>query len=165
MHKFLAPTTDRLVFVVRLALFISLVFPCLTGCARRQPDPVIHLTWWIPYAEDSAQYPALQTLAEIYTERTGTVIDLASVPWDDMAPRGAASKLALALQASLDSGGRGPDLWGPVPSTWIGSYATEGQALALEAEQIQNSGQYEDVAMLASRWAGQQRRTLCRGPC
>jgi arabinogalactan oligomer/maltooligosaccharide transport system substrate-binding protein len=156
LRKLPAPTTDRLVFIVRLGLLISLAFPFLTGCARRQPDPVVHLTWWIPYAEDSAQYPAFQTLAEIYTERTGTVIDLVSVPWDDMAPRGVASKLALALQASLESGGRSPDLWGPVPSTWIGPYATEGQVLALEAEQIQNSGQYETVAMLAARWAGQQ---------
>ena len=156
MRKLPAPTTTKLAFAARLVLAASLALLFIAGCSRRQPDPVIRLTWWIPYAEDSAEYPTFQALADAYTERTGTVIDLVSVPWDDIAPRGAASRLSLALEAGQDSSGRSPDLWGPVPSTWIGPYAAKGQALALEAGQIQNSGQYADVAMSASRWAGQQ---------
>ena len=139
-----------------LALAASLAFLCLSGCSRRQPDPVIRLTWWIPYAEDSAEYPTFQTLAETYAERTDTLVDLVSVPWDDMVPRGTASRLSLALSADQGSGSQGPDVWGPVPSTWIGPYATEGQVLVLEEGKIQNASQYADIATLASRWAGQQ---------
>lgn len=153
LHKVRTLTRARLALVASLVLAASVG---LAGCSRRQPDPVIRLKWWIPYAKDSAEYPTFQTLAETYTERTGTVIDLVSVPWDDLAPRGTASRLSLALDADRGSGEQGPDIWGPVPSTWIGPYATEGQVLVLEAGQVQNSGQYADVAMLASRWAGQQ---------
>ena len=159
LHMVRAWTQTRPALAASLALVASLVLAasaCLAGCSRRQPDPVIRLRWWIPYAKDSAEYPTFQTLAESYTERTGTVIDLVSVPWDDLAPRGAASRLSLALSTDRGGGERGPDIWGPVPSTWIGPYATGGQVLALEAGQVQNSGQYAEVAMLASRWAGQQ---------
>jgi maltose-binding protein MalE len=151
------------IVVISLALAAS---GCLTGAPPtdrrsvgigrewrlgREPEQAIHLTWWVAYASDSAGYLTFQTLAETYTERTGTVIDLVSVPWDDIAPRGAASRLALALEA-----GQGPDLWGPVPSTWIGPYAAEGQVLALEPGQVRDVGQYADVALLASQWSGKQ---------
>jgi maltose-binding protein MalE len=153
----------RTLFVIGLALAVS---GCLTGAPpipigpipmsrewrlRREPEQATHLTWWVTYASDSAEYLAFQTLAETYTEHTSTVIDLVSVPWDDIAPRGAASRLALALEA-----GRGPDLWGPVPSTWIGPYAAEGQVSALEPGQVKDIGQYAEIALLASRWAGKQ---------
>jgi maltose-binding protein MalE len=122
---------------------------------RREPEQVIHLRWWITYAPDSAEYATFQDLAETYTEHTGVVIDLVSVPWDDIAPRGASSRLALAIQADRRSSTT-PDVWGPVPSTWIGPYVRDDLALALEPEQIRDIGQYADAALLASRWSGKQ---------
>jgi maltose-binding protein MalE len=116
---------------------------------------VVHLTWWITYAPDSAEYPVFQDLAKAYTERTGVVVDLVSVPWDDIAPRGAASRLSLAIQADRRSSIT-PDVWGPVPSTWIGPYVAEELVLALAPEQVQDAGQYADAALLASRWSGRQ---------
>jgi maltose-binding protein MalE len=135
-----------------IVLVASIALAAGTGCLGRKPEPVLHLTWWITYAPDSAEYPAFQTIAESYTEQTGTVVDLYSVPWDDIASRGgAATRLALAIES-----GDGPDLWGPVPHTWVGPYVDQGLVLALEPEQIQDRGKYVDIAVRASRWDGVQ---------
>jgi arabinogalactan oligomer/maltooligosaccharide transport system substrate-binding protein len=135
-----------------MLLVASITIAPLAGCLRSKPEPVLHLTWWITYAPDSVEYPAFQTIAETYTEQTGTVIDLHSVPWDDIASRGGmATRLALTIES-----GEGPDLWGPVPHTWVGPYVDQGLVLALEPAQVQDRGQVVDVAVRASRWHGVQ---------
>jgi maltose/maltodextrin transport system substrate-binding protein len=126
----------------------------LTGCpSRKTPEPV-KLRWWITFAPDSAEYPALQSTAEAYTQKTGHAVELVSVPWDDIAPRGTTSPLTLALQT-----GTGPDLWGPVPHNWTSAFARDQQALVLEPAQIQQSNQYLDVALQACQ-VGQKQVAL-----
>jgi maltose-binding protein MalE len=123
------------------AVAVALV---LTGClSRKTPEP-IKLRWWITFASDSAEYPAFQSIAEAYTKKTGHAVELVSVPWDDVAPRGTTSQLALALQS-----GTGPDVWGPVPHNWTGAFARDQLALVLEPAQIQQLDQYLDVALKA----------------
>ena len=112
----------------------------------------MHLTWWITYAEESDPYPAFQSIAEAYTERTGVVVDLVSVPWDDIVPRGSADpRLSPVIEA-----GDGPVLWGPVPHTWLAPYVARGQALALDPKQIQSRIPADSLAWNASRLNGQQ---------
>jgi arabinogalactan oligomer/maltooligosaccharide transport system substrate-binding protein len=124
----------------------------LAGCLGQEREETITLTWWITYAADSDEYPVFQELAQSYGQEMGCEIELVSVPWDDLAPRGgAASRLALA-QAS----GQGPDVWGPVPHTWIASEATQGNVLALEPTQIRDVQQYTNAARQACQLQGKQ---------
>ncbi|MBL7202024.1 MAG: extracellular solute-binding protein [Anaerolineae bacterium] len=133
-------------------LSTSLVFPLLAGCLRRETKEITTLAWWITFSPDSDEYPTFQALAEAYTEKTGQAVELVSVPWDDIAPRGSVvTRLALAQES-----GAGPDLWGPVPHTWTGAFAQGGQALAIQAEQIEDAGQYQDAAMRAGQFDGKQ---------
>jgi maltose-binding protein MalE len=148
-------TLEKLRFALAVSLTLAASVLCV-GCLRREPEQAIHLTWWITYAEESAEYPTFQALAETYSERTGIVVELVSVPWDDIAPRGGLSKLSRSLDGGRRSGDQRPDLWGPVPSTWIGPYVSQGQVLALETGQVKDAEQYADIATSASRWAGKQ---------
>jgi len=133
-------------------LLTCIVFLALTGCLAPKPEEVIALTWWVTFALDSDQYLALQTIAEGYTEKTGHAVDLVSVPWDDIAPRGfAASRLAIEQES-----GRGPDVWGPVPHNWTGAFAGQNQVLPLEMNQIQASYQYVGSALQACQFDGKQ---------
>jgi maltose-binding protein MalE len=134
-------------------LFLALLLTStLAGCLRREPETAVHLTWWITYAADSDEYPAFQSIAESFTEQTGIVVELVSVPWDDIAPRGNADpRLSPLIEA-----GEGPDLWGPVPHTWIEPYVAREQALALEPRQIRSQNLYDPLAQRASRLNGQQ---------
>jgi maltose-binding protein MalE len=133
-------------------LFVLLQAIALAGCLGQDPEPIIRLTWWIPYAADSREYPAFQAITEAFTEQTGTIVELVSVPWEDIAPRGSADpRLSLLIES-----GDGPDLWGPVPHPWIEPYVSRDQALALDPKRIRNQGQYDDLALRASRLHGQQ---------
>lgn len=123
----------------------------LVGCLRRPTDPVITLTWWITFAADSSEYPLFEAIAQAYTQQTGQQVKLVSVPWTDIAPRGGDTRLALAQKS-----GRGPDLWGPVPHNWTGSFARNGQALALESTQIAGLQYYLEPAMWACQFADRQ---------
>ena len=127
---------------------MGIILLLFTACWRRQAEETITLTWWITFAQDSKEYPAFQALAEAYTEQTGHPVDLVSVPWSDIAPRGYGdSRLAIAQNA-----GTGPDIWGPVPHNWTGTFAAEGQALPLEREQVQDISQYADAALWACQF-------------
>lgn len=138
-----------------VALCICLVLAAVVqtaGCLRREPDPVTTLTWWITYAADSDEYPAFESIAAAYTEATGHQVKLVPVPWDDIAPRGEFdSQLAMAQRS-----GSGPDVWGPVPHSWTGSFVRAGQALPLEADQIRDVNQYMDLATQGCQFEGQQ---------
>ena len=130
----------------------SALFLLLAGCLRAEPEEVVALTWWVTFPVESAEYAALQVIAEAYADQSGHVVDLVPVPWNEIAPGwGGYSKLA-ATQES----GTGPDLWGPVPHSWTEVFATEGQALPLESSQIRDASQYLDVAMRACRFDGTQ---------
>jgi arabinogalactan oligomer/maltooligosaccharide transport system substrate-binding protein len=139
----------RLAGKVLLALVLA---GALAGCLRREPETVIRLTWWITYAADGDEYPAFQSIAEEFTERTGIVVELVPVPWDDIAPRGGAAPRLSSVIASGD----GPDLWGPVPHTWLEPYVSHDQALALDPRQINSYNQTDPLAQHASRMNGQQ---------
>lgn len=126
----------------------------LAGCRLGpEPDTTITLSWWVPFAPESAAYLALDQVAQAYAAQyTDLQIELLSVPWDDLAPRSVGgSRLKLAQEE-----GEGPDLWGPVPHTWTGSFALAEQAHALDASEITNPRQYLDVALQACRFQGQQ---------
>jgi maltose-binding protein MalE len=124
----------------------------LTACLGRQPEPVIRLTWWVTYAEDSDEYGVFQAIADAYSTQAGAVVELAPVPWDHIAPRGgAAPRLAYALEA-----GEGPDVWGPVPHSWLEPYVARDQVLALEPAEIRDLGQYDDLALRAGSRQGEQ---------
>ena len=131
---------------------VGVLLLAFSGCLRRETEEVVALDWWITYAPESAEYAAFQALADAYAATTGYVIDLVSVPWDEIAPRGFGGNMLVDAQES----GTGPDLWGPVPHTWTGVFATKGQALALEATQIEDAGQYLEAAMQACRYDGKQ---------
>ena len=133
------------------ALLALLLTGVLAGCLGREPESVVQLTWWITYAADSDEYPAFEAIAAAFTEQTGTVVELVSVPWDDIAPRGTSSRLSLLFDE-----GDGPDLWGPVPHTWLEPYVSRDQALVLTPEQIRNYSQYDALALHASRLGGEQ---------
>jgi maltose-binding protein MalE len=145
MHK---PSLQR-------ALCIGLALAAVlqtAGCLQREPDPIITLTWWITFAADSNEYPAFESIAKAYTEETGLQVKLVPVPWDNIAPRGEYdTQLALAQRS-----GSGPDIWGPVPHSWTGSFVRAGQALTLEADQIQDAYQYMDLAMQGCQFEDQQ---------
>lgn len=112
-----------------------------------EPDPTIDLTWWIPYSEDSPEYAAFQSIVGRYHDQfDGIVVELVPVPWDDMAPRG----IGLSeLDQGIDNGD-GPDLWGPVPHKWTGSYVDKGQIAALAEQDLPPAPiLYADVALEA----------------
>lgn len=136
-RRWLTTAVCRVIWAALLAL-------ALAGCLSRKTQEPVRLRWWITFALDSAEYPAFQSIAEAYTEKTGHAVELVSVPWDDIAPRGATSQLTLALQS-----GKGPDLWGPVPHNWTGAFARDQQALVLEPAQIEQSSQYLNAALQA----------------
>jgi len=133
-------------------LLTLLLSSTLAGCLGQEPEQVIHLTWWVTYAEDSEEYAAFEAIAGSFTEQTGTEVELVAVPWEEIAPRGSAPpRLSLAIDS-----GDGPDLWGPVPHTWLEPYVSRNQALALDPGRIRNQSQYNDLGILASRWQGDQ---------
>jgi maltose-binding protein MalE len=132
-------------------LLVLLLTGALASCLGREPETVIRLTWWITYATDSDEYSAFEAIAAAFTEQTGTVVELVSVPWDDIAPRGTSSRLSLLFDE-----GDGPDLWGPVPHTWLEPYVSRDQALVLTPEQMRNYSQYDALALHASRLGGDQ---------
>lgn len=143
--------TGRLILLIALGAVLT-AFPA--GCRLgSEPDSTIRLAWWITYAEESAEYAAFETIAQAYGEQTDNiVVDLVSVPWDDIAPRGVgATKLTMAQESGV-----GPDLWGPVPHSWTGSFALAEQALPLEAAHIPDRDQYVSTALAACRYEGQQ---------
>ncbi len=124
---------------------LALALSSLTGCWRQEPEPTITLTWWVTYAEDSAEYPTFEAIAKAYTAQSGHDVKLVAVPWSDIAPRGYGStQLALEQEA-----GAGPDVWGPVPHNWTGGFVAESQVLALERKQIDDVIQYLDAALWA----------------
>jgi maltose-binding protein MalE len=139
----------------RIVLLLAVVAVLLVAGCRLGPEPdmTIRLTWWVTYARESAEYAALESIADAYVRQTeDIVIELVPVPWDDIAPRGIGqSRLALAQEA-----GTGPDLWGPVPHNWTGAFAAAGQARALETTQIEDIRQYVDIALQACQVNGQQ---------
>jgi maltose-binding protein MalE len=119
----------------------------LAGCLGRQTESAIVLTWWVTFAQDSQEYPVFQSLAEAYTAETGQRVKLVSVPWADIVPWGYGdSQLAIAQKS-----GTGPDLWGPVPHNWTGSFAAQGQALPLEPHQVKIDP-YIDAAVWACQF-------------
>lgn len=132
-----------------LALLIASI---LGGCLRPEPEPVIRLTWWITHASESDEYPSFQAIAEAFTEQTGVLVELVPVPWEEIAPRGGT---APPLSRLIESG-EGPDLWGPVPHTWLEPYISRDQALPLDPRQIRSHNQYDPLAIQASRLNGQQ---------
>ena len=149
-----ARSVHRVLFSLPLGriLLALLLAGALTGCLGQEPEPVIHLTWWITYAEDSEEYPAFEAIAEAFTEQTGTVVDLFPVAWEEIAPRGgAAPRLSLLIES-----GEGPDLWGPVPHTWIEPYASRDQALPLNPKRLRGYSQTDALAVQASRLNGEQ---------
>ncbi|MBN1582428.1 MAG: extracellular solute-binding protein [Anaerolineae bacterium] len=121
------------------------LFLALLGCQAQQSEETITLTWWITYAQDSQEYPTFQAIADAYAEKTGHRVELVSVPWSDIAPRGYGSTRLFLAQES----GTGPDIWGPVPHNWTGGFVSEEQVLPLERTQIQSLAQYTDVALWA----------------
>jgi maltose-binding protein MalE len=135
-------------------LWVASVSLLAGGCRLGpEPDTTIRLTWWVTYAQESAEYAAFESIAKAYMEQTeDIVLEVVAVPWDSVAPRGIGlSRLQLAQEA-----GTGPDLWGPVPHSWAGAYAMSGQARALEATEIEDIRQYIDVAMQACQYNGVQ---------
>ena len=144
--------TTSIVWKRRFSIAGMVLALFLTGCFGQEPEPPVTLTWWVTYAQDSAEYPVLEALAERYTEKTGRQIELVSVPWTDMMPRTYGSNI-LAIEQEA---GRGPDLWGPVPHSWTGGFVADGQVLALERDQIQDIDQYLDDALWACQVEQQQ---------
>lgn len=118
----------------------------LVGCWGRQTAEVITITWWVPYSPDDAVYSVLQGLAEGYTARTGCQVRLESVPWDEMRPRPG------GWATTTSQGRRPPDVWGPVPHSWAGAFADNGQAMPLDLQM----GKYLDVAVGACRYKDRQ---------
>jgi len=115
----------------------------LVACLRQQtPEPTV-LTWWITYAQDSAEYPAFQSIAEAFEKQTGVGVKLVSVAWSDIAPRGYGNTRLMQAQKE----GNGPDLWGPLPHNWTAAFVAEGQVRALERTQIDNALQYLETAL------------------
>jgi len=132
----------------RLALLaLCLVGLLLAGCLRRATPESIELTWWLTFAPGSPEYAAFQEIARTYTECTGYAVDLVSVPWTDILPRGTLDTQLSIAQASGD----GPDVWGPVPHSWTGAFALKDQAAPLEAAQIESLYQYDRAALAACR--------------
>jgi maltose-binding protein MalE len=130
----------------------GLVVLALSGCLGRRAEEAVTLTWWLPFAEGSAEYDAFQAITESYAEKTGQDVDLVPVPWTDIAPRVAG---ATRLSSTL-ADGAGPDVWGPVPHNWTSTYALEGQARALETTQVEDHNQYHDLALQATQFDGKQ---------
>ena len=127
-----------------IVLFVVLASPaCSWGV---EPDTTIDLSWWIPYSEDSAQFAALESIVERYHDQVdGIVVQLVPVPWDGMAPRG----IGLSeLDQAIGKGGK-PDLWGPVPHKWTGSFVDKGQVAALDQDLLPAPILYADVALQA----------------
>ncbi len=146
------PTPQRMTRLCYCAVWTSVIALALAGCLSRKTQEPIKLRWWITFASDSIEYPAFQSIAEAYTKKTGQAVELVSVPWDDIAPRGTTpTKLALAQQS-----GKGPDVWGPVPHNWTSAFARDQQALAWEPAQIQQLNQYLDVALQACQFDQKQ---------
>ena len=116
-----------------------------------EPDPPTVLTWWITYSEDSQEYATFEAIAQAYMEQVeGVEIELVSVPWDGIAPRG----IGLSqLDQALDPG-PGPDLWGPVPCKWTGPLVEKEQAAALDAVELPGQVFYTDVAVQACSVGG-----------
>jgi arabinogalactan oligomer/maltooligosaccharide transport system substrate-binding protein len=138
-----APVTPARRIFISL-LFLALASPACTWGAG--PDMTIDLTWWIPYSEDSPQYAAFVSIAEEYQDQAdGVVVELVTVPWDGIAPRGIG--LSQLDQALADGGG--PDLWGPVPHKWTGSFVDHGQVAALDAGLLPGPILYADTALQA----------------
>jgi len=130
--------------LVGLILLVALLSSaCQWGA---EPDPTLTLTWWITASEDSEAYAAFEAIAQAYMEQTeGVEVELMSVPWDGMSPRGIGlSRLDQALESET-----GPDLWGPVPSKWTGSFVEKGQLAALDAAQLPAHIFYAGVALQA----------------
>jgi arabinogalactan oligomer/maltooligosaccharide transport system substrate-binding protein len=127
--------------------FILAIVLVTSACQwRTEPDPLTKLTWWITYSEDSEAYGTFEAIAQAYTEQVeGIEIELVSVPWDGIAPRG----IGLSqLDQALDPG-PGPDLWGPVPCKWAGPLVEKGQVAALDAAELPGQVFYPDVALQA----------------
>jgi arabinogalactan oligomer/maltooligosaccharide transport system substrate-binding protein len=127
---------------------LALALVLLSGACQwgAEPDPPTVLTWWITYSKDSQEYSAFEAIAQAYTEQIeGIEIELVSVPWDGIAPRG----IGLSqLDQALDPG-PGPDLWGPVPCKWTGPLVDKKQVAALDAADLPGQVFYPDVAVQA----------------
>ncbi|MBN1937759.1 MAG: extracellular solute-binding protein [Anaerolineae bacterium] len=130
-------TLKRLLFLCLSSILL------LAGCLNRPTEETIALTWWITFAEDSAEYPAFQAIAEAFEAQTGYKIELVLVPWSDIAPRGYGSTRLMIAQKE----GSGPDLWGPVPHNWTAGFVAEEQVLALDRTRIENAIHYLDAAL------------------
>jgi arabinogalactan oligomer/maltooligosaccharide transport system substrate-binding protein len=130
-----------LVDLVLLAALLSSA--CQWGA---EPDPTLTLTWWITASEDDEAYAAFEAIAQAYAEQTeGVEVELVPVPWDGIAPRGIGlSQLDQAMESET-----GPDLWGPVPCKWTGSFVEKGQLAALDAAQLPAQIFYASVALQA----------------
>ncbi len=133
-----------LVAWIVVPLLLVLASPACSWGA--EPDTTIDLAWWIPYTEDSPEYVAFESIIERYGEQVdGIVIELVSVPWDGMAPRG----IGLSeLDQAIDNGD-GPDLWGPVPHKWTGSFLGKGQIAALDQDLLPAPILFADVGLQA----------------
>ncbi len=138
-------------FLKRLAVFLLSIL-LVSACLNREPEETITLTWWITYAEGSAEYPAFQAIAETFSKQTGYQVKLAPVSWSDIAPKGYGSTALLLAQKE----GKGPDVWGPLPHNWTAGFVDEEQILPLEQTQIENAAQYLDAALRSCQVEGIQ---------
>ncbi len=127
--------------------WLFLLTVLLVGCLGRPTEEVIILTWWLPYSPDDDVYPVFQQIAQSYTAKSGCRVRLESVPWDELRPYP-----GRAWSAVVTQGRHTPDVWGPVPHSWVGVFADNGQAMPLDVQMTK----YLDVATRACHYKERQ---------
>jgi arabinogalactan oligomer / maltooligosaccharide transport system substrate-binding protein len=105
---------------------------------------VDRLTWWTRVQEADPEWDEVQQIAQAYTERTGTPVQIINVPDADFR-----SRMSIAAPA-----GEGPDVFGPVAHDWIGEFAIQRIAAVVPDGAIKDQDDMIGAALAAATLDG-----------
>lgn len=112
---------------------------CQTSAAK-----VDKLVWWTRVQQADPEWDEVQQIAQAYTQRTGTPVEIVNVPDADFR-----SRMSVAAPA-----GEGPDVFGPVAHDWIGEFAIQQIAAEVPQGVIKNQDEIIESALAAATLDG-----------
>lgn len=111
-------------------------------CEAKGPK-VDNLVFWtrsLQDAPDNDEYEYLQAVGAAYTEKTGSPVEVVTVPDADFKAR-----MSIAAPA-----GEGPDVYGPIAHDWIGEFAIQGIAAEIPDTVIPNKADITQATLDAA---------------
>ncbi len=105
---------------------------------------VDRLVWWTRVQEADPEWDEVQQIAQAYTERTGTPVEIINVPDADFR-----SRMSIAAPA-----GEGPDVFGPVAHDWVGEFAIQQIAAPIPENALKERDDIIEAALAAATLDG-----------